>query len=146
MATDDSESESETEPDPNSTKKPKKSDPAIYKASSDPRNEGPLFTMPAAWNTFSIVLRDSGVLKFVKYVSQSAKGDRWDVVGAWSVNSYNEGDTGEKQEGNSGGSEKGEEEEWRGIEIDNEESEDEGEGGAGNVGTEDDDDEEYEEE
>jgi hypothetical protein len=27
------------------------------------------------------VLRDSGTLKFVKYVSAAAKGDRWDITG-----------------------------------------------------------------
>jgi hypothetical protein len=29
----------------------------------------------------SLVLRDWGTLKFVKYVSRAAKGDRWDVTG-----------------------------------------------------------------
>ena len=32
-----------------------------------------------------MVLRDRGVLRFVKYVSESAKGDRWDVIGAVEV-------------------------------------------------------------
>jgi len=32
-----------------------------------------------------VVLRDRGVLRFVKYVSESAKGDRWDVIGAVEV-------------------------------------------------------------
>ena len=48
--------------------------------------------MPACWNTLSIVLRDQGVLKFVKYVSKSAKGDRWDVVGSWRVEGGDEDD------------------------------------------------------
>lgn len=96
--------------------------------------------MPAAWNRFSIVLRDSGVLKFVKYVSQSAKGDRWDIVGEWGVadDSEDEGGDGEEldegSENEGGGEDGGDEEEWKGIEIDGEESEDGGEGGAGNVG------------
>ena len=38
----------------------------------------------------SIVLRDTGVLKFVKYVSKAAKGDRWDISGEWRV--VDEGD------------------------------------------------------
>ncbi|KIX05284.1 uncharacterized protein Z518_06156 [Rhinocladiella mackenziei CBS 650.93] len=63
----------------------KKADPAIYKSSAgDEDGEedgGILFANPAAWNRFSIVLRDKGVLRFVKYVSRSANGDRWDVKG-----------------------------------------------------------------
>lgn len=58
-------------------------DAATYKASDDDDNV--LFTMPASWNKMSIVLRDSGVLKFVKYVSKSAKGDRWDLTGTFGV-------------------------------------------------------------
>lgn len=135
----DSDSDSEEESNPNSTitRKPKKSDPAIYKASKEDGDDGVLFTMPASWNRFSIVLRDSGVLKFVKYVSQSAKGDRWDVVGEWGVADDNEGGDRDAEEG-SGEEEEEEEEEWAGIEIDGEESEDGGEGGSGSVETDED--------
>jgi hypothetical protein len=63
----------------------RKADPAVYKASSGDEDDGVLFSMPASWNTLSIVLRDQGLLRFVKYVSESAKGDRWDVVGAYSI-------------------------------------------------------------
>jgi len=59
----------------------KKADPAIYKASADDEDDGILFTNPAAWNQFSVVLRDKGTLRFVKYVSQAANGDRWDIKG-----------------------------------------------------------------
>lgn len=144
----DSDSDSENESNPNSTtKKSKKSDPAIYKASKEHGDDGVLFTMPAAWNRFSIVLRDSDVLKFVKYVSQSAKGDRWDIVGEWGVADDNEGEEGDVEEEEQGRGEEEEEEEeeeeWKGIEIDGEESEqDGGEGGAGNVEIGDDEEEE----
>lgn len=60
-------------------------DAAIYKTSSDADEDNVLFTMPASWNKMSIVLRDSGVLKFVKYVSRNAKGDRWDLSGSFGV-------------------------------------------------------------
>ncbi|QSZ34519.1 hypothetical protein DSL72_006113 [Monilinia vaccinii-corymbosi] len=60
-------------------------DAAIYKAAGEEEDDGVLFTMPASWNKMSIVLRDSGVLKFVKYVSKNAKGDRWDISGAFGV-------------------------------------------------------------
>lgn len=61
-------------------------DAAVYKSSGDADEDNVLFTSPATWNKLSIVLRDSGVLKFVKYVSKAAKGDRWDICGAYGVN------------------------------------------------------------
>ena len=60
-------------------------DPAVYKSSGDGEEDGILFSMPANWNNLNIVLRDAGVLRFVKYVSKSAKGDRWDLVGSFTV-------------------------------------------------------------
>lgn len=75
-------------------------DAAIYKATSDTEDDNTLFTMPPSWNKMSIVLRDSGVLKFVKYVSKSAKGDRWDISGAFGVKVIDAGDEeGEEVEG-----------------------------------------------
>lgn len=62
-----------------------KADPAIYKSSGDDEDDGILFSNPANWNNLSIVLRDAGTLRFVKYISQSAKGDRWDMVGSFTV-------------------------------------------------------------
>ncbi|KAJ5038880.1 uncharacterized protein L3040_006559 [Drepanopeziza brunnea f. sp. 'multigermtubi'] len=60
-------------------------DAAVYKAATGEEDDNVLFTMPATWNKMSIVLRDSGVLKFVKYVSKNAKGDRWDISGSFGV-------------------------------------------------------------
>merc|ERR1712093_410066 len=60
-------------------------DAAVYKTSDETEDDNVLFTMPASWNKLSIVLRDSGVLKFVKYVSKNAKGDRWDVNASFGV-------------------------------------------------------------
>lgn len=66
--------------------KRKKADPAIYKAATgDEEDDGILVSNPASWNTLSVVLRDRGTLKFVKYVSQSAPGDRWDLTGCVEV-------------------------------------------------------------
>lgn len=86
---------------------PKKSkqDPAIYQASGDDEEDGVLFTMPAGWNRLGVVLRDKGTMRFVKYVSQMAKGDRWDVVGEFDVlddeedEGEDEGKVGEKTSG-----------------------------------------------
>ena len=65
-----------------------KSDPAVYSAKNkdgEDDDDGELFSSPAAWNTMTVVLRDKGVLKFVKYVSKQAKGDRWDCIGEYGV-------------------------------------------------------------
>jgi prolyl 3-hydroxylase /prolyl 3,4-dihydroxylase len=59
----------------------KKADPAIYKSAADDEDDGILFTNTPNWNTLSVVLRDKGTLRFVKYVSRSATGDRWDIKG-----------------------------------------------------------------
>jgi len=60
----------------------RKADPAVYKSSNGADDDdGILFANSPAWNRFSIVLRDQGTLRFVKYVSQAAKGDRWDIKG-----------------------------------------------------------------
>jgi hypothetical protein len=71
-------------------------DAAIYKTSSDPDDDNVLFTVPANWNKMSIVLRDSGVLKFVKYVSRKAAGDRWDISGAFDVRDLGDEDDDEE--------------------------------------------------
>lgn len=57
-------------------------DPAVYKAAAEDEDDGILFMGPASWNSMSLVLRDKGTLRFVKYVSKNAPGDRWDIVGA----------------------------------------------------------------
>nr|POF22406.1 prolyl 3,4-dihydroxylase ofd1 [Quercus suber] len=68
--------------DRRSAKTTKKADPAVYRTAVGDEDDGILFSNPASWNTMSIVLRDRGTLKFVKYVSRSAMGDRFDFTGA----------------------------------------------------------------
>lgn len=70
----------EDEDDADAQKKTK-ADPAIYRSAGADEDDGILFSTQAGWNRLSIVLRDSGTLKFVKYVSAAAKGDRWDITG-----------------------------------------------------------------
>lgn len=70
-----------------------KADPAVYKAATDDEDDGILFSNPASWNTLSLVLRDKGVLRFVKYVSRAAQGDRWDLSGAYTVIDDGESDS-----------------------------------------------------
>jgi len=62
-----------------------KADPAVYKSAGEDEDDGILFSQPAAWNNLAIVLRDRGVLRFTKYVSRGARGDRWDICGEYGV-------------------------------------------------------------
>ncbi|KAF2874772.1 Oxoglutarate and iron-dependent oxygenase degradation C-term-domain-containing protein [Massariosphaeria phaeospora] len=62
-----------------------KADPAVYKSARDEEDDGVLFSQPASWNNMSVVLRDKGVLRFTKYVSRSANGDRWDICADYGV-------------------------------------------------------------
>lgn len=83
MAGDEEEEEEDDEENADQVLKPKKTkaDPAIYRSVGADEDDGILFSTQAGWNRLSIVLRDSGTLKFVKYVSAAAKGDRWDITG-----------------------------------------------------------------
>lgn len=58
-------------------------DPAVYQSGNPDADDdgGILFSNAPSWNTFSVVLRDKNTMRFVKYVSQAAKGDRWDIKG-----------------------------------------------------------------
>lgn len=51
-------------------------DPATYRSFDD---DGALLTMAAGSNELSVVLKDEGVMRFIKYVSARAPGARWDV-------------------------------------------------------------------
>lgn len=74
------------------------SDPAVYQSALDEEDDGILFSMAAGWNRLSLVLRDQGVMKFVKYVSAKAEGDRWDVVGEFGVAPEDDDDDGDSAE------------------------------------------------
>ena len=136
---------------PSNKDKVSAADPAIYQSTSAAPDEGILFSMPAGWNRMSLVLRDSGTLRFVKYVSSSAGADRWDVICDWDVDwdatpEFDEGEEigeeelakeleeelEEEEEENPGGFRRGvseetteEEEDWGGLESDDEGEEEE---------------------
>ncbi|KAJ2235686.1 putative component of NuA3 histone acetyltransferase complex [Coemansia sp. RSA 1722] len=57
-------------------------DGSVYRLTED---EGILLTTPAAWNTLSVAMREPGVVRFIKYVSASAPGSRWDVSSEFQV-------------------------------------------------------------
>ncbi|KAK8082246.1 hypothetical protein PG996_001027 [Apiospora saccharicola] len=92
-------------------------DAAVYKSSGD--NDNILFFQAASWNRMTIVLRDSGTLKFVKYVSRNAPGDRWDISGTLDIEEQDDDEEEEddEEEDDGGDKEKAEdsEEEWSGF-------------------------------
>ena len=86
-------------------KERRKADPAVYRsAHNDEDEDSILFTDEPAWNRFSVVLRDRSTLRFVKYVTQAARGDRWDIKGEVEVEAGAWGNDGDEQ-GNEGESE-----------------------------------------
>jgi prolyl 3-hydroxylase /prolyl 3,4-dihydroxylase len=46
---------------------------------------GTLLTVQPGFNRLLLVLRDEGVMRFVKYVSAAAEGSRWDVCGEFEI-------------------------------------------------------------
>ncbi|KDQ57027.1 hypothetical protein JAAARDRAFT_35627 [Jaapia argillacea MUCL 33604] len=52
-----------------------------------------LLTVQPGFNRLLLVLRDEGVMRFVKYVSAAAEGSRWDVAGEYEVGIVEEGDS-----------------------------------------------------
>ena len=83
-------------------------DAAIYRSAAADEDDGILFTTAAGWNRLSIVLRDSGTLKFVKYVSDVAKGDRWDITGEMGVEFGDDEDDDDDDEDEGGDEDEGE--------------------------------------
>jgi hypothetical protein len=97
-------------------------DPAIYQAQQDD-DDGMLFANYPSWNTLNVALRDEGVLKFMKYVSASAKGDRWDIVGEFGVEEGDSSDD-EGEEGTKGEDGEGDDDEDNDDEDDDDEDDD----------------------
>lgn len=84
-------------------------DPAVYRSSSngkkhaskdnavhakdenheeeedDEDDDGALLTVKPGFNKLLLVLRDEGIMRFVKYVSAHAEGSRWDISGEYSI-------------------------------------------------------------
>jgi prolyl 3-hydroxylase /prolyl 3,4-dihydroxylase len=53
--------------------------------SDDEDDDATLLTVHPGFNHLLLVLRDEGVMRFVKYVSAAAEGSRWDVCGEYEV-------------------------------------------------------------
>jgi len=56
----------------------------------DEEDESTLLTVQPSFNRLLLVLRDEGVMRFVKYVSAAAAGSRWDVCGEFTVGMFQE--------------------------------------------------------
>jgi hypothetical protein len=53
--------------------------------SDEEEDDTTLLTVQPGFNHLLLVLRDDGVMRFVKYVSAAAEGSRWDVCGEYEV-------------------------------------------------------------
>ncbi|GAA6058003.1 hypothetical protein JCM3770_006640 [Rhodotorula araucariae] len=62
----------------------------------DDDDDAPLLALEPEWNRLHLVLRDPGVLAFVKYLSARAPASRWDVAGEWEVQGVEEDDAEEQ--------------------------------------------------
>lgn len=58
----------------------------------DDEFDGVLLNLTPSFNTLSVVLRDEGVMRFVKYLAASAGGSRWDVIGEYEIGAIEEED------------------------------------------------------
>ena len=47
--------------------------------------DGVLLNVTPSFNTLNVVLRDEGVMRFVKYLGASAGGSRWDISAEYTV-------------------------------------------------------------
>lgn len=74
--------------------------------------ETSLLSVSAVNNTLSLVMRDEGVMKFIKYVSANAPGSRWDIAVEYEITPPEEGSESSSSEGDEDeDSEEGSEEE-----------------------------------
>jgi hypothetical protein len=77
--------------------KPKESEE--QEEEEDDEDDSTLLSLEPSFNRLHLVLRDPGVLGFVKYVSAKAPGSRWDVNGEWEVRGIEEEEEDEEVEG-----------------------------------------------
>ena len=82
---------------------------AVYKAQGED-DEDELLSVSASFNTLSLVHRDEGLMRFVKYVSHLAPSSRWDVAMQYTVEGIDDSDD-EEDEDEDGGEEDDEGEE-----------------------------------
>jgi prolyl 3-hydroxylase /prolyl 3,4-dihydroxylase len=64
----------------------------------DEDGEGTLLTSQPGFNRLLLVLRDEGVMRFVKYVSAAADSSRWDICGEYEVGMVQEESSGSESD------------------------------------------------
>jgi hypothetical protein len=110
----------------------------VYKAvEGEEEEEDELLSVSASFNTLSLVHRDEGLMRFVKYVGHLAPSSRWDVAMQYTVQAVEDSDEDEEEEGKDGEEEAAEEEDEEECDRSEKEEEEEDE-----EGDKDDDDEE----
>ena len=57
----------------------------LSRQEEEEEDSGTLLTVQPGFNRLLLVLRDEGVMHFVKYVSASARGSRWDICSEFEV-------------------------------------------------------------
>ena len=67
----------------------------MYRQDADAED---LLSVTAARNTLSLVHRDAGLMRFVKYVSAAAPGSRWDIAAEFTVAEPADGSSSEEEE------------------------------------------------
>ena len=82
----------------------------------DEDEDGTLLTWQPHFNCLLLVLRDEGVLRFVKYVSAAAPGSRWDICSEFEVGMVDDDEDEDEDENEEGEGEGEEEEEEEGDE------------------------------
>lgn len=68
-----------------------------YRDAEDEDDAELFFSLPG-FNKLVLALRDSGVLRFVSYLSAAAQGSRWDVNAEYEVGMFEEGDSEDEDE------------------------------------------------
>ncbi|GMF99644.1 unnamed protein product [[Candida] boidinii] len=91
---DDEDSEADGEKEEEKDERLNEDDAAIYKSSE--KDDSVVYTSQACWNKLSLILKDSSILQFVKYVSFGAEGSRWDINCSFNLQKFD--DEGEDEE------------------------------------------------
>ena len=69
----------------------------VYKATGE-EDEDELLSVSATFNTLSLVHRDEGLMRFVKYVGHLAPSSRWDVAMQYTVEAVDDSDDDDDEE------------------------------------------------
>ena len=79
------------------------SDEDMDDVDEDDDDSGTLLTVQPGFNRLLLVLRDEGVMRFVKYVSASAGGSRFDICAEFEVGMVEDDDSEEAKESHAEG-------------------------------------------